>query len=106
MRHSPAFRKAPGIATQALSSAKANDHKKAIEQLKAVALYPNFALAWNRLGIQNMVLARYQEAEEGLRATLKLAPDAISTRLNYGFVLLQQKIYSRGGGFRLVLQKN
>jgi Tfp pilus assembly protein PilF len=94
--------------TQALSSAKANDHKKAIEQLKkAVALYPNFALAWNELGIQNMVLGRYQEAEEGLRATLKLAPDAISTRLNYGFVLLQQKIYSPAEAeFRLVLQKN
>ena len=94
--------------TQALVAARANDHKKAIEQLtKALALYANFAVAWNELGVQNMELGRYKEATEALRAALKLVPDALSTRLNYGFVLLQQKIYpSAESEFRLVIQKN
>jgi tetratricopeptide (TPR) repeat protein len=94
--------------TRALVAARANDHKKAIEQLtKALKLYPNFAVAWNELGVQNMELGRYEEATEALRSALKLVPESLSTRLNYGFVLLQRKIYSSAESeFRAVIQKN
>ena len=94
--------------TRALEAARANDHKKAIDQLqKAVVVYPNFVLGWNELGIQNMALGRYQEAAEALRSALKLAPETLVTRLNYGFVLLQQKSYSAAEAeFRLVLAKD
>ena len=61
---------------------------------KALAVYPEFALAWNELGIENTQLGRYEQAGEALRAAIKLAPDALIPRLNYGFVLLQQKNYA------------
>jgi tetratricopeptide (TPR) repeat protein len=93
---------------RALVAARANDHKKAIELLtKALALYSDFAVAWNELGVQNMELGRYEEATEALRSALKLVPDALSTRLNYGFVLLQRKNYSSAESeFRVVIEKN
>ncbi len=93
---------------RALVAAKAGDHAKAIEQLKkALAEYSDFALAWNELGIQNMELGRYAEAASALQSALKLVPAALSTRLNYGFVLLQKKDYSAAESeFRFVLEKN
>jgi tetratricopeptide (TPR) repeat protein len=100
--------KAREMYSRALVAAKGGDHAKAIEQLKkAVAEYADFALAWNELGIQNMALGRYAEAAAALRSALKLVPAALSTRLNYGFVLLQQKNYSDAEAeFRFVLEKN
>jgi Flp pilus assembly protein TadD len=94
--------------TRALVAVQAGDHKKAIEQLKkAVALYSDFPVAWNQLGIQHMELGHYEEAAEALRSALKLAPNVLSSRLNYGFVLLQQKIYSAAElEFRRVLEKD
>ena len=94
--------------TRALVAVQAGDHKKAIEQLKkALALYSDFALAWNELGIQHMELGHFEEAAEALRSALKLAPNVLSSRLNYGFVLLQQKIYSAAESeFRLVLEND
>lgn len=93
---------------QALTSAQSGNHKKAVDQLRrALAIHQDFVQAWSELGIQTMGLGRYEEAEEALRSALKLAPEALSVRLNYGFVLLQRKIYSDAESqFRMVLAKN
>lgn len=80
---------------QATDSVKAGDRKKAIEQLnQAVQIYPNFAVAFNELGVQYMALKQYDKASQALRTALKLAPDSFHARLNYGTVLLLMKDFA------------
>jgi len=78
-----------------LISAGAGEHKRAVEQLKqAVILHPEFALAFNELGVQYLKLGEPEKAAEALRSALKLEPDAFILRLNYGIIRLQQKRYA------------
>lgn len=80
---------------KALVAAGAGEHKRAIEQLqKALALYPQFTLALNELGVQYLKLREPEKAAEALRSALKLDPDAFILRLNYGIIRLQQKHYA------------
>lgn len=80
---------------KALKSAQGGDHQKAIEQLKgAIGAYPQFALALNELGVQNMLLGHAEESASAFRSALELAPDAAVFRLNYGILLLQQKEFA------------
>ncbi|MDQ1559819.1 MAG: hypothetical protein QOD32_2879 [Pyrinomonadaceae bacterium] len=80
---------------EALRSAKAGEHKRAVEQLKqAVAVYPKFTLAFNELGVQYLGLGETEKAAEALRSALALEPDAFVLRLNYGIVLLQRKRFA------------
>jgi tetratricopeptide (TPR) repeat protein len=80
---------------QALASAQAGDSKKAIEQLKgALALYPEFVVALNELGVQYQKAGELDKAVEAFRTALKLAPDAFVLHLNYGFVLMQKREFA------------
>lgn len=80
---------------KALASARDGQSKEAIEQLKsALAIYPEFPLALNELGVQYLKLAQVHQALEALRAALKIAPEAFNPRLNYGIALLQKKQFA------------
>jgi tetratricopeptide (TPR) repeat protein len=79
---------------KALDSAKVNDNKKAVEQLRAaVAIYPNFPLALNELGVQYLILKQPERAAQALDAALKLSPDDFLPRLNYGIALAEGKSF-------------
>ena len=92
----------------ALESSKAGDHKKAVEQLKsAIALYPQFSLALNELGVQYLFLAQPNDAAIALAEAVKLSPDEVSPRLNYGIALLNQnKFPASEEQLRVVVTKN
>lgn len=93
---------------KALESARAGNTKKAIEQLNsAIALYPNFALALNELGVQYLKNAQVDKAVEALRSAVKLAPDAFMPRLNYSIALVNKKDFAEAEKeLRVALQKN
>lgn len=77
---------------KAMDSAKAGDNKKAVEQLHAaVAIYPNFPLALNELGVQYLILKQPEKAAQALDAALKLSPEEFLPRLNYGIALAEAK---------------
>jgi len=92
----------------ALESSKAGDHKKAVEQLKsAIALYPQFSLALNELGVQYLFLAQPDDAATVLAEAVKLSPDEVTPRLNYGIALLNQnKFPASEEQLRIVVTKN
>ena len=76
---------------KALESSQANDNLKAIEQLKsALAIYPQFPLALNELGVQYLKVRRLDKAGEALKSAVNLAPEDFHARLNYGITLLNQ----------------
>jgi Tetratricopeptide repeat len=78
-----------------VESARAGDAKQAVEHLKgAIALYPDFPLALNELGLQYLNLKQSVKAVEALRAAVKLSPDAFTPRLNYGIALLEAKEFA------------
>jgi Putative Zn-dependent protease, contains TPR repeats len=92
----------------ALESSRTGDHKKAVEQLKsAIALYPPFSLALNELGVQYLFLAQPNEAATVLEEAVKLSPDEVTPRLNYGIALLNQNKFSASEEqLRVVVGKN
>ena len=56
---------------KALIAAQAGEHKRAAEQLKkAVTQHPEFALAFNELGVQYLRLGEPEKAAEALRSAL------------------------------------
>jgi len=92
----------------ALESSRAGDHKKAVEQLKsALAVYPQFSLALNELGVQYLFLGQPNDAAATLADAVKLSPDETTPRLNYGIALLNQnKFAASEEQLRLVVGKN
>jgi Tfp pilus assembly protein PilF len=71
------------------------DHKKAAEQLeKAIVAYPNFAQAYNALGMVYLKQADVGKAVEALATAFKLKPDDADINLNYGIALLQKKDFA------------
>lgn len=79
---------------QALDSLQAGNRQKAVELLKqAIALYPEFPVALNQLGVVYHELGQSAKAEEVLRSAVKLAPNVFEFRLNLGVVLLKNKDY-------------
>jgi tetratricopeptide (TPR) repeat protein len=77
---------------KAIESGLAHDNLKAIEQLiSALAIYPQFPLALNELGVQYLTVGRLDKAVEALKAAVNLAPEDFHPRLNYGFALLNQE---------------
>lgn len=79
---------------KALDSINAGDNLKAVEQLKgAIAIYPQFPLALNELGVRYLKLGQLAKAAEALKAAVGLAPEEFHPRLNYGIALLNQKFY-------------
>jgi len=69
-------------------------HKIAMERLtKAVHQDPDNALAYSSLGLLNVHLKQYEEAEANFKKAINLAPDNSSVRNNYGAFLCNQKRY-------------
>jgi Flp pilus assembly protein TadD len=93
---------------QALESARAGDNKEAIKQLKsAIALYPEFPLALNELGVQYLKVGQPDRAAEVLATAVRIAPEGLLPRLHYGIALLnQRKFVNAEEQLRVVLQKN
>ena len=80
---------------KALESSQAHDNLKAIEQLKsALAIYAQFPLALNELGVQYLTIGKLDKAAEALKTAVNLAPDDFHPRLNYGITLLNQRHFS------------
>ncbi len=79
---------------RATELAKSGDHKGAIEQLKlAVAEYPQFVVAWNEMGVQNIKLNQFDEADKNFLAALKIKPDTYEPLVNRGILLVRLKRY-------------
>lgn len=87
---------------------KKDDHKKAVEHLNAaIALYPQFALALNELGVQYLKLGEPDKAAAALETAVGLAPEDFHSRLNYGIALLNQKKFAQSEEqLRLALKQN
>ena len=74
---------------------KQDDPSKAADSLKeAVALYPNFPIALNELGVQYLKLQQANKAIEVLSEACKQDPEAFASRLNLGIALLEAKRFS------------
>lgn len=79
---------------KALELARRGEANEAIENLQqALALYPEFALAWGELGNQYLKLRQFDKAERALASGLKLNPDDFGMLLTYGLVLLERGEY-------------
>lgn len=77
---------------KAVESAQAGDNLKAIEQLKsALAIYAQFPLALNELGMRYLKVGEIDKAAAALKSAVKLDPEDFHPRLNYGIALLNQK---------------
>jgi tetratricopeptide (TPR) repeat protein len=85
-------KKALDLYNKGVKSARSDDVKEAVEQLKlAVAEYPKFVSALNELGVLYMRLNELEKAEESLRLALKIKPDAFEPLINRGIVLFRLK---------------
>lgn len=93
---------------KALDSIRANDNKKAVEQLQAaISYYPDFSLAFNELGLQYMKLGQLNKAVEAFRSALKIRPDDFTARFNYGRALRDKREPAEAEAqLRQALQKN
>lgn len=103
---------APKVAQEhyakALELGRSGNAKEAIEQLKkALAIYPEFVLALNELGVQHLKIGQPDKAVDVLQAALKLFPEAFSPRLNYGIALFQKKEFAAAQtALQAALQRN
>ena len=93
---------------KALESSQAGDSIKSVEHLKAaIAIYPQFPIALNELGVQYLKLGQLDKAADALKQAIKLAPDDFMPRLNYGVVLLNQRKFNDAEEqLRTALSKN
>ncbi|MGI8788960.1 MAG: tetratricopeptide repeat protein [Pyrinomonadaceae bacterium] len=80
----------------AADSMQKNDLKAALASLdEAIAIYPNFAYAYNEKG---MILLRENDLNDALAAfakAIEVKPDYFDAKLNFGFTLLNQKNYEK-----------
>lgn len=99
---------AADLYVSALESARAGKSREAVEQLKsAISLHRDFALALNELGEQYLKLSQADKAAEVLQQAVRIAPDAVPPRLNYGIALLQKRNFTASEAeLRQVLAKN
>ncbi len=63
------------------------------ELSKAVAIYPDYLAARNKLGVQYLKRKRLTEAAEQFNIILERTPKYFNARLNLGIVLVEQKRY-------------
>jgi len=93
---------------KALESARVGDSKKAVAELQsALAVYPNFPLALNELGVQYLKLKQANKAAESFGAAVKLSPEEFTPRLNYGIALVEEKNFLEAESqLREALKKN
>jgi len=87
-----AARKAYNRATKLIGQGK---RLEAIEHLKqAIALYPDYLIARNDLGVQYLKLKRLDEAAEQFQKVTESHPKYFNSRLNLGLVLIEQKKFT------------
>ena len=80
---------------KALNAAQTGDTKKAIEELQnALAIYPEFPLALNELGVQYLRTNQPDKAAVVLSKAVKLAAQDFQPRLNYGIALLNLRRFA------------
>ncbi|HXT63031.1 MAG TPA: tetratricopeptide repeat protein [Pyrinomonadaceae bacterium] len=93
---------------KALESIRLNNSKEAIAELEAaVNAYPQFPRALNELGVQYLKTGQVQKAVLTLSTVVRLTPDEVVPRLNYGIALLENNNFNEAETqLRLVLQKN
>jgi tetratricopeptide (TPR) repeat protein len=89
----------PAVARKAFDYASKlidkGDIDSAITELnKAIAIYPDYIDARNKLGIQYLKRKRLTEAIEQFKTILEKNPKYYNARLNLGIVLVEQKRYS------------
>jgi Flp pilus assembly protein TadD len=83
---------------KARKAAQSGDNKKAIEALKeAIAVHPQFTLAYNELGVQYFKQGNLADAGDALNEAINLSPEAFSPRLNNAIVLFYKKQYQSAG---------
>ena len=58
---------------------------------KAIAIYPDFVMARNDLGVQLLGQGKLEDAAQELRTAINLDPDSFNPALNLGIVLVQQQ---------------
>ena len=93
---------------KAIKEAEAGESKNAIEDLQnAIKLYPNFALAYNELGVQRLKLGEAGPALEAFHTAHTLDPNAFVLHLNYGIALVKNKKFKDADSeLQKVLEKN
>lgn len=81
---------------EAAEGIKKNDLKAAVAALDAaIAIYPDFAIAYNEKGL---LLVRQNELDKALEAYVKaiqLKPDYFDAKFNFGYALLNKKEYQQ-----------
>ncbi len=66
---------------------KKGEYKKAIQEFeKAIALQPDFAPAYNRLGMAYAILKDLEKAEQNFKKVIELAPEVDQGYLNLGLL--------------------
>lgn len=81
---------------KALTSEKAGDNKKALEQLQqAVAIDGTFALALNEMAFIYERIGQRDKALETMDQAVKVAPDVFELRLSYGLLLAKTRQFSQ-----------
>ena len=95
---SVADRNAPPQAKKAYEKALGlmgkGDPQQIIEYLKrAIAVYPDYLLARNDLGVQYLRLKQFDRAAEQFELAVKRDPKYFDARLNLGLVFVEQKKY-------------
>lgn len=85
-----------------------NTWNQALDQLKAaIALYPDFGLAYSEMGVLYLKLKQPDKALDALRAALKLMPNDYATLLTYGMILYdRQQFPAAEVEFRKAVEKN
>lgn len=79
---------------QAEVAARSGDDKRAIEELKAaIAIYPEFWQALDKLGVEYMLLGQLSDAEQAFRSALRINRDLFDALLNYGILHVLEKKY-------------
>jgi tetratricopeptide (TPR) repeat protein len=92
----------------ALKLAQDGKNKAAIEKLNAaVALHPNFMLAFNELGVQYQKVNELEKANDALQSALKISPSSFAPLVNHGIVLVRLKKYGEAeADLRAALKEN
>lgn len=70
--------------------------KDAAERFKkAIALFPNYLMALNNLGVQYLKLGQWAEAAKQFEAAIEINSKALNPRQNLGIALIEQKKYAQ-----------
>jgi tetratricopeptide (TPR) repeat protein len=88
--------KAPAAASELFNKAGrsarlGNDQKAIMELTQALGIYPEFALAFNELGVLYAKVGERSKAIEAFRSAVRFSPQAFTPRVNLGCSLVEVK---------------